>query len=94
MTPASGLVETDDGRLETGVIHGFLLLSLDECDDAGRLALVWSGGMTVIPRRHHTEHLSTGFMGEPFGQWNTRENSSNWDTLPITLQGGREDTDT
>lgn len=38
---------------------------------------------------HHTEHFSTGFMGEPFGQWKTRENSSNWDTLPITLQWER-----
>lgn len=25
-------------------------------------------------------------MGEPLGQWNTRPNSSNWDTLPITLR--------
>lgn len=38
-------------------------------------------------RGHHTEHLSTGFIGELFGQWKTRANSSNWETLPITLQG-------
>lgn len=25
-------------------------------------------------------------MGEPFGQWKTRANSSNCDTLPITLR--------
>lgn len=43
---------------------------------------------------HHTEHFSTGFMGEPFGQWKTRENSSNWDTLPITLQCERTQDDT
>lgn len=52
--------------------------------------------MKLVPRStrgskgHHTEHLSTGFIGEPFGQWKTRANSSNWETLPITLQG--EDT--
>lgn len=35
---------------------------------------------------HQTAHLLMGCMGDPLGQWNTRPNSSNWDTLPITLQ--------
>lgn len=39
MTPALGLVETDDGRFETGFFHGILPLSLDECDDAGRVGV-------------------------------------------------------
>lgn len=34
---------------------------------------------------HHTEHLCTGFMGEFLGQWKTRPNSSNCETLPRTL---------
>lgn len=38
-------------------------------------------------RPHHTEHLCTGFMGEFLGQWKTRPNSSNCETLPRTLQG-------
>lgn len=29
-------------------------------------------------------------MGEPFGQWKTRANSSNCDTLPITLERKRD----
>lgn len=59
-------------------------------DDEGPVAM--SRGFTddrdseMPMTRHHTEHFSAGFMGEPFGQWKTRENSSNWDTLPITLQ--------
>lgn len=36
---------------------------------------------------HHTEHLCTGFMGEFLGQWKTRPNSSNCETLPRTLPG-------
>lgn len=34
------------GGLKTGVIHGFLLLSLDECDDAGQVGVgvVWTDG--------------------------------------------------
>lgn len=67
-------------------------------DDEGLVAM--SRGLTgerdseVPMTRHHTEHFSTGFMGEPFGQWKTRENSSNWDTLPITLQCERTQDDT
>lgn len=38
-------------------------------------------------RPHHTEHLCTGFMGEFLGQWKTRPNSSNCETLPKTLPG-------
>lgn len=38
---------------------------------------------------HHTEHLCTGFMGEFLGQWKTRPNSSNCETLPRTLPGER-----
>lgn len=36
---------------------------------------------------HHTEHLCAGFMGEFLGQWKTRPNSSNCETLPRTLPG-------
>lgn len=38
-------------------------------------------------RPHHTEHLCAGFMGEFLGQWKTRPNSSNCETLPRTLPG-------
>lgn len=67
---------------------------LDEGDDdEGPVALLCGrrdGTDSEMPTtRHHTEHFSTGFMGEPFGQWKTRENSSNWDTLPITLRWER-----
>lgn len=63
---------------------------------SGRVVCVWvlAGKLKSIPgttgwrRGHHTEHFSAGLIGEPLGQWNTRANSSNWDTLPITLQGG------
>lgn len=43
------------------------------------------GGCQCWP--HHTEHLCTGFMGEFLGQWKTRPNSSNCETLPRTLPG-------
>lgn len=48
----------------------------------------FEGHLKVRQRGHHTEHFSTGFIGELFGQWKTRANSSNWETLPMTLQGG------
>lgn len=42
---------------------------------------------------HHTEHLCTGFMGEFLGQWKTRPNSSNCETLPRTLPGERNNSE-
>ena len=43
-------------------------------------------GAQVGGQAHHTEHLWAGFMGESLGQWKARPNSSNWDTLPSTLE--------
>lgn len=48
------------------------------------------GGASLLGggnRPHHTEHLCAGFMGEFLGQWKTRPNSSNCETLPRTLPG-------
>ena len=33
---------------------------------------------------HQTEHLLTGFIGAPSGQWNTSAKSSEFDNVPIT----------
>lgn len=33
---------------------------------------------------HQTEHLLTGFIGAPSGQWNTCAKSSEFDNVPIT----------
>ncbi|CAB1349138.1 unnamed protein product [Coregonus sp. 'balchen'] len=53
----------------------------------------WRSTMQRWETKRELARIASGYkpgcMGEPFGQWNTRANSSNWDTLPITLQGGR-----
>lgn len=35
---------------------------------------------------HHTEHFSTGFIGDPLGQLNTAAKSSELERVPITLK--------
>lgn len=61
----------------------------------GTRAVTGVGGASLPgwDQAHHTEHLCAGFMGEFLGQWKTRPNSSNCETLPRTLPGEGSNSD-
>lgn len=56
----------------------WLIFSTDDGSDDW----IWRENKHVI--RHQTEHLLTGFMGAPRGQWNTSAKSFEFDKVPIT----------